>query len=105
MYAVSGEPPLLGAVQATVAWLSPAVALTAVGAPGLIGVVPAALVNTTVDINQIVFPDVAAPALGVAPADTTWSSTRRSMSVEPLIEAREVKPADAARVLPKPESA
>ena len=62
MYEVMGEPPLLtGAVNVTVAWALPAVAVPIVGAPGtLIGVtlfdaaeaapVPAALVAVTVKV-------------------------------------------------------
>jgi hypothetical protein len=62
VYPVIGEPPLLaGAVHDTAAWLLPAMAVTAVGAPGTVeGVtavlgadaveVPAALVAVTVNV-------------------------------------------------------
>jgi hypothetical protein len=36
---IAAPPVLAGAVQATVAWLSPAVAVPIVGAPGAVGAV------------------------------------------------------------------
>ena len=63
VYLVNGLPPFTGAVQVTVAVVSPAVALTAVGAPGAVGPVgvtefdgpeggpvPTALVAVTVNV-------------------------------------------------------
>lgn len=61
--------------------------------------------KTTVDISQIVPAFVVAPALGVEPAATDWSSASRSMSVTLAIVALAVKPGLAVGETPKPESA
>jgi hypothetical protein len=60
-------PPLPGAVQVTVAVVSPAVADTLAGAAGAVGDPADAPWNTTVAISQMVDALVPALALGVAP--------------------------------------
>src|SRR5580704_6198808 len=104
VYDVIGLPPLAGAVQDTMADLSPAVAVTLPGAAGAVGGAWLPPLNTTVAISQMVFAPVPALAAGVAPAPTTWSSARSSMS--PVLEmlVLVVYPDPAVRLSPKPES-
>jgi hypothetical protein len=60
-YAVMADPPFEGAVQVTVAWVFPGVAVTPVGVPGTLGMVtefddadevlvPTSLVAVTVNV-------------------------------------------------------
>src|SRR5260370_29653549 len=75
VYLLIWDPPLeAGAVQVTVAWELPGVAVTLVGALG--GV--AAALNTTVLIAQVVDEPVVTLALAEAPAPTSCSSTTNS---------------------------
>jgi hypothetical protein len=104
VYDVIGLPPFAGAVQDTTAELLPAVAMTAVGAAGAVGGARLPALKTTVAISQIVLAPVPALAAGVAPAPTTWSSVRISISSVSEILVLAVYPDPAVRVSPKPES-
>ena len=97
-------PPFDGAVQFTVADALPATADTLPGAAGTVGGAWLPDLNTTVAISQVVFAPVPTLADGVAPALTTWSSARSSMSpvLEMLVLA--VYPDPAVRLSPNPES-
>src|SRR5262249_32913245 len=97
-------PPLDGAGQETMADLSPAVAATPAGGAGTVGGACAPALNTTVAISQVVLAPVPAVAAGCAPAATTWSSARISMSLALEMVVRAVYPAPAVRVSPNPES-
>jgi hypothetical protein len=101
---VIGLPLLAGAVQDTVADWFPAMAVTLAGAAGALGAACAPDLNTTVAISHVVLPLVPAVADGVAPAPTTWSSVRISMSSVPEMLVRAVQPDPAVSVSPNPES-
>src|SRR6516162_10952920 len=97
-------PPFDGAVQLTVADAFPAAADTLPGAAGTAGGAWLPDLNTTVASSQMGFAPVPALADGVAPALTTWSSVRSSMSLVLEMLVLTVYPDPAVRLSPNPES-
>src|ERR1700719_3843848 len=70
-------PPLeLGAVQLTVAWALPAVALALVGAPGTVA--PPAALNTPATMNQ-------GTEVGNEKLERCWPATLLTMSSSPCV--------------------
>src|SRR5215831_16053642 len=90
-------PPLVaGAVQLTVAWAFPAVAVTAVGAPGTVagvtaldaaeaGPVPAALVAVTVNVYAVPLVRPVTVAVVVLPLVLAVSPPGADVTVYPVI--------------------
>src|SRR5918912_1851851 len=101
-----GLPLSFGADQLTVAWPSPAIAVTLPGASGALGAPAVAALKVTVAASQIVFAPVVVPGLGVAPAPPStrsWASSSMSPAGDTFV--RTVYAGSPASVFEKPESA